>query len=42
MENTYGNKLPFTEQIPSTHRSSVKTQEIDVPVVNKNPELKNK
>ncbi len=41
MENTYGNKLPFTEQIPSTHRSSVKTQEIDVPVVNKNPELKN-
>jgi chromosomal replication initiator protein len=41
MENTYGNKLPFTEQIPSTHRSSVKTQEIDVPIVNKNPELKN-
>ena len=41
MENTSGNKLPFTEQIPSTYRSSVKTQEIDVPIVNKNPELKN-
>ncbi|MFY8096468.1 MAG: chromosomal replication initiator protein DnaA [Flavobacterium sp.] len=41
MENTFGNKLPFTEQIPSSQRSSVKTQEIDVPIVNKNPELKN-
>ena len=41
MENTYGNKLPFTEQIPSLNRQTVKTQEIDVPIANKNPELKN-
>ena len=41
MENTYGNKLPFTEQLPSAHRSPVRTQEIDVPVQQKNPELRN-
>jgi chromosomal replication initiator protein len=41
MENTYGNKLPFTEQIPSYNRTAVKPQEVDVPIVNKNPELKN-
>jgi len=41
MENKLGNKLPFTEQLPSNNRSAVKTQEIDVPIQNKNPELKN-
>ncbi|CAM4067504.1 MULTISPECIES: chromosomal replication initiator protein DnaA [Flavobacterium] len=41
MENAYGNKLPFTEQIPSNNRQPVKTQEVDVPIVQKNPELKN-
>ncbi len=41
MENTYGNKQPFTEKIPSTQRSNVASQEVDVPVKNKNPELKN-
>ena len=41
MEKTYGNKLPFTEQIPSYNRTAVKPQEVDVPIVNKNPELKN-
>ena len=41
MENTYGNKIPFTEQIPSKNRASVKTQEIDVPVSQKSPDLKN-
>lgn len=41
MENTYGNKQPFTEKIPSLNRSQVKAQEVDVPVKNKNPELKN-
>ena len=41
MENTYSNKLPFTEQIPSYNRTAVKPQEVDVPIVNKNPELKN-
>ena len=42
MENTYGNKQPFTEKIPSTNRSqALKAQDVDVPVKNKNPELKN-
>ncbi|MCM4157904.1 chromosomal replication initiator protein DnaA [Gramella sp. AN32] len=41
MENTYGNKLPFTEKIPSTQRSNVASQEVDVPIKNKSPELKN-
>ena len=41
MENTYGNKLPFTEQLPSYNRTAVKAQEVDVPIANKNPELKN-
>ncbi len=41
MENTYGNKAPFTEKIPSTHRTSVQSQEVSVPVKNKDPELKN-
>ena len=40
MENTYGNKLPFTEKIPSTQRANMTSQEVDVPVKNKNPELK--
>ena len=31
----------FPEQIPSTNRQAVKTQEVDVPIANKNPELKN-
>ena len=34
MENTYGNKQPFTEQIPSTNRTQVNAQEVDVPVKN--------
>lgn len=41
MENTYGNKQPFTERIPSSNRSAVKTQEVDIPLENKNPELRN-
>jgi len=41
MENTYGNKQPFTEKIPSANRSSVKSQEVDVPFNNKSPELRN-
>ncbi len=41
MENTYGNKQPFTEKIPSSNRSSVKSQDVDVPFNNKSPELKN-
>jgi len=41
MENKYGNKEPFTEQIPSANRSAVALQELDVPITSKSPELKN-
>ncbi|HEY5689608.1 MAG TPA: chromosomal replication initiator protein DnaA [Yeosuana sp.] len=41
MENTYGNKQPFTEKIPSSNRSAVRAQEVDIPLNNKNPELRN-
>ncbi len=41
MENTYGNKQPFTERIPSSNRGAVKAQDIDIPLKNKNPELRN-
>ena len=41
MENTYGNKQPFTEKIPSANRSAVKSQEVDIPFNNKNQELRN-
>ncbi len=41
MENTYGNKLPYTEKIPSSNRTPVKSQEVDIPLQNKNPELRN-
>ncbi|WP_136481430.1 chromosomal replication initiator protein DnaA [Cognatitamlana onchidii] len=41
MENTYGNKQPFTEKIPSSNRLAVKSQDVDIPLNNKSPELKN-
>ncbi|WP_276392711.1 chromosomal replication initiator protein DnaA [Eudoraea chungangensis] len=41
MENTYGNKEPFTEKIPSSNRGIVSSQEMDVPIKSKNPELRN-
>jgi len=41
MENTYGNRQPFTEKIPSAQRSSLKSQSVDAPFKNKSPELKN-
>lgn len=41
MENSYGNKQPFTEKIPSSNRGAVKSQDVDIPLQNKNPELKN-
>src|SRR5690554_1680715 len=40
-ENTSGNKQPRTQQLPSTLREAVKTQELDVPVQQNNPELRN-
>jgi chromosomal replication initiator protein len=41
MENTYGNREPFTEKIPSANRGQLMPQEMDVPIKSKNPELKN-
>ena len=41
MENTYGNKQPFTEKIPSSQRTQISSQDIDSPLRNKSPELKN-
>jgi chromosomal replication initiator protein len=42
MENTYGNKEPFTEKIPSANRATTnEPQELDVPIKSKSPELKN-
>ncbi|PIA82129.1 chromosomal replication initiation protein DnaA [Gaetbulibacter sp. 4G1] len=41
MENTYGNKQPFTEKIPSSNRGAVKAQDVDIPLNNKSPELRN-
>ena len=41
MENTDGNKQPFTEKIPSTQRSNVHSQSVDFPAKHKNPELRN-
>jgi chromosomal replication initiator protein len=40
MENTYGNKQPFTEHY-KCQQSSMKPQEVDAPFKNLNPELKN-
>lgn len=41
MENTYGNKLPFTERIPSANQSVIAHQEASLPLENKSPQLKN-
>jgi len=41
MENTYGNKEAFTEKIPSSNRGAMASQEMDVPIKSKNPELRN-
>lgn len=41
MENTMGNRAPFTEKIPSSQRPALQAQEVDVPVKHKDPELKN-
>src|SRR5690554_4145179 len=41
MESATGKKQPFTEQLPGSDRTSVKPQEVDFPIQNKAPELKN-
>ncbi|MFQ3350936.1 MAG: chromosomal replication initiator protein [Candidatus Marivariicella framensis] len=41
MENTFGNKQPFTESIPSNHRDSIKPQDVSAPMTSRSHELKN-
>ena len=41
MENTFGNKKAFTENIPSNYRDSVKPQNVSAPLTSKIHELKN-
>ena len=41
MENSFGNKIPFTEKIPSANRSSLTTQNVDAPLESNDGELKN-
>ena len=41
MENTLGNKMPFTEKIPSSSSSSIKSQSIESPFSTFASELKN-
>ncbi len=41
MENSFGNKIPFTEKIPSANRSSLKTQNVDAPHESNDGQLKN-
>ena len=41
MENTFGNKAPFTEKIPSSNNTSVKSQNVETPFTSFTSELKN-
>ena len=41
MENTFGNKAPFTESIPSSNQSGVIAQKVDAPLQTYSSELKN-
>jgi chromosomal replication initiator protein len=41
MENTFGNKKPFTESIPSNHQVGLSTQQVDAPLQAFTSELKN-
>ena len=41
MENTFGNKIPFTESIPSSNQSGVNAQQVDAPLQAFSSELKN-
>ena len=41
MENAFGNKIPFTEKIPSSNRSSLNAQNVDAPLEGYDSELKN-
>ena len=41
MENTFGNKKPFTEQIPSQNKGLIKVQNVEAPMRAQTTELKN-
>ena len=41
MENTFGNKTPFTESIPSSNQSGVNAQQVDAPLQAFSSELRN-
>ena len=41
MENTSGNRTPFTESIPSNNRPQIVLQQVDAPLNSSNGELKN-
>ena len=41
MENTFGNKSPFTENIPSNNRSGLQPQNVNAPLSSYSGELKN-
>ena len=41
MENTFGNKAAFTENIPSNNREGIQPQEVDAPLNSQTSELKN-
>ena len=41
MENTFGNNAPFTEKIPSSNNTSVKSQNVETPFTSFTSELKN-
>ena len=39
MENTYGNKQPFTESIPSSQQAAVQAQQVDAPLNSLNTQI---
>ena len=41
MENTLGNKTPFTESLPSSNRSVLLPQDVDAPLNSNTTELRN-
>jgi len=41
MENTFGNKAAFTENIPSNNREGIQPQEVDAPMNSQTSELRN-
>ena len=41
MENTFGNKAAFTENIPSNNREGIQPQDVDAPLNSQTSELKN-